>query len=74
MAQGHTDETIAARLSISGRSISYAIAGLMDRHNARNRFQLGLLLGAHGVAQQQQTGKSTGTETGTIEQINGEAP
>lgn len=73
MAQGHTDEVIAARLSISGRSISYAIARLMDRYNARNRFQLGLLLGAQSTRQQQQTGKLTGTETGTIESTNGEA-
>ena len=72
MAEGLTDDTIAARLNISGRSISYAVAGLMERYQVRNRFQLGLLLGAQSTWQQHQTG-TTGIETGTSEASIGEA-
>lgn len=46
LADGHTDEAVAARMGISRRSIAYAISGLMQRHDITNRFQLGLLLGA----------------------------
>jgi DNA-binding CsgD family transcriptional regulator/sugar-specific transcriptional regulator TrmB len=44
LAEGHTDETVAAHLGLSRRTIAYTVADLMERHGARNRFQLGLFL------------------------------
>ena len=44
LADGHTDESAAAHLGLSRRTIAYTIADLMERHGARNRFQLGLFL------------------------------
>jgi len=45
MAEGHTDEAVAAQLGLSRRTIAYTVADLMERHGVRNRFQLGLFLG-----------------------------
>jgi DNA-binding NarL/FixJ family response regulator len=56
LAEGHTDESVAARLSMSRRSIAYAIAGLMERCEVTNRFQLGLVLGAHTAGQSKEEG------------------
>lgn len=50
LAAGHTDALVARRLSISARTIGYTLRGLMDRLGVENRFQLGLALGAQGVA------------------------
>lgn len=44
LAEGHTDEAVAALLGISRRTIAYTVADLMERHGARTRFQLGLFL------------------------------
>ncbi|MFE0458591.1 LuxR C-terminal-related transcriptional regulator [Kitasatospora sp. NPDC058965] len=44
LADGHTDDSAAAQLGLSRRTIAYTIADLMERYNARNRFQLGLFL------------------------------
>lgn len=44
LAEGHTDETTAAQLGLSRRTVAYTVADLMERHGARNRFQLGLFL------------------------------
>jgi DNA-binding CsgD family transcriptional regulator len=52
LAEGLTDDGVAAKLNISRRSISYAIAGMMERYHAKNRFQLGLMLGAQTARQQ----------------------
>ncbi|MDQ7911331.1 helix-turn-helix transcriptional regulator [Phytohabitans sp. ZYX-F-186] len=46
LAQGHTDVTAARELSISTRSVSTIVRGLMDRFGVENRFQLGIALGA----------------------------
>jgi DNA-binding CsgD family transcriptional regulator len=56
LAEGHTDESVAARLSMSRRSIAYAIAGLMERFEVTNRFQLGLVLGAHTAGRSKEEG------------------
>ena len=45
LAQGCTDETIARQLGLSRRTVSYAVSALMRRVGARNRFQLGWILG-----------------------------
>jgi DNA-binding CsgD family transcriptional regulator len=50
LAAGHTDAVVGRRLSISARTIGYTLRGLMDRLGVENRFQLGLALGAQGVA------------------------
>jgi DNA-binding CsgD family transcriptional regulator len=44
LADGHTDESAATHLGLSRRTIAYTVADLMERYNARNRFQLGLFL------------------------------
>jgi DNA-binding CsgD family transcriptional regulator len=50
LAQGHTDASAARTLRISERSVTYAVRALMDRLGVDSRFQLGLALGAMGVA------------------------
>jgi DNA-binding CsgD family transcriptional regulator len=47
LAAGHTDASTAHQLGISARTIAYTLRGLMDRYGVQNRFQLGLMLGAH---------------------------
>ncbi|MEY9929080.1 DNA-binding CsgD family transcriptional regulator [Catenulispora sp. GP43] len=44
LAEGFTDDTVAAHLGLSRRTIAYTVAELMERYGARNRFQLGLYL------------------------------
>lgn len=50
LALGHTDNTAAAHLRISPRSVTNALRSLMDRLGVDNRFQLGLALGAMRAA------------------------
>ncbi|BCB82901.1 helix-turn-helix transcriptional regulator [Phytohabitans suffuscus] len=45
LAAGQTDAATARKLSISERSVSNVVRGLMDRLGVGNRFQLGLALG-----------------------------
>jgi DNA-binding CsgD family transcriptional regulator len=47
LAEGHTDEAVAAELGLSRRTIAYTVADLMEQHGACNRFQLGLFLRDH---------------------------
>jgi DNA-binding CsgD family transcriptional regulator len=44
LAEGHTDASVAQRLGISERTITYTLRALMDRVGVENRFQLGLVL------------------------------
>ncbi|NUR70194.1 MAG: hypothetical protein HOU81_05200 [Hamadaea sp.] len=62
MAAGHTDATIAVTLRVSVRTVAYTLSGLMERYQAKNRFQLGLLLGAQA---QVPPADPDGTEEGT---------
>jgi len=50
LAAGHTDQSAAADLRISARSVTGIMRTLMDRLGVENRFQLGLTLGALRVA------------------------
>jgi DNA-binding CsgD family transcriptional regulator len=50
LAAGHSEEATATELGISRRTVIYALRGLMDRIGVDNRFQLALILGAHGTA------------------------
>jgi DNA-binding CsgD family transcriptional regulator len=45
LAAGHTDSSASACLSLSRRTVVYAVQGLMERCGVQNRFQLGLVLG-----------------------------
>ncbi|HEU5109857.1 MAG TPA: helix-turn-helix transcriptional regulator [Micromonosporaceae bacterium] len=49
LAQGRTDEAIARELGLSKRTVSYAVSALMRRVGARNRFQLGWMLGSRAA-------------------------
>jgi DNA-binding NarL/FixJ family response regulator len=49
LALGHTDQTAAAELGLSPRTVAYTLRALMDRVGAQNRFQLALRLGAAGA-------------------------
>jgi DNA-binding CsgD family transcriptional regulator len=51
LAAGHTDQSAAADLRISARSVTGIMRTLMDRLGVENRFQLGLTLGALRAAQ-----------------------
>jgi DNA-binding CsgD family transcriptional regulator len=42
LGQGLTDASIAAKLSVSARTVSRSVASLMERLGARSRFQAGL--------------------------------
>ena len=48
MGEGHTDEVIARRLAVSVRTCRRVIADLMERLDARSRFQAGALAQAGG--------------------------
>ncbi|MFC9734146.1 LuxR C-terminal-related transcriptional regulator [Streptomyces roseolus] len=48
LAQGHTDETIAKHLGVSPRTARRIAADLMERLNARSRFQAGANAAHHG--------------------------
>jgi DNA-binding CsgD family transcriptional regulator len=50
LAAGRSEEFTATELGISRRTVIYALRGLMDRIGVDNRFQLALILGAHGTA------------------------
>jgi DNA-binding CsgD family transcriptional regulator len=50
LAQGLSDEQVAAQLNISVRTIAYALRNLMDQLKVDTRFQLGLVLGASAAA------------------------
>jgi DNA-binding CsgD family transcriptional regulator len=50
LAAGLTDAAVAERLDLSVRTVAYTVRGLMEHYGAQNRFQLGLLLGAAGIA------------------------
>ncbi|MGY0233167.1 LuxR C-terminal-related transcriptional regulator [Longispora urticae] len=49
LASGHTDASVSAQLGLSVRTIAYTLSDLMTRYEVQNRFQLGLVLGAHGT-------------------------
>jgi DNA-binding CsgD family transcriptional regulator len=49
LAQRHTDQTAAAAMRISRRTVTNTLRSLMDRVGVQNRFQLGLAIGALGV-------------------------
>jgi DNA-binding CsgD family transcriptional regulator len=49
LADGHTEESVAAQLELSRRTVLYTLRGLMDRLGVENRFQLALVLGAAGA-------------------------
>lgn len=46
LAEGHADASVARRLGVSQRTVTYTLRALMDRIGVENRFQLGLVLGA----------------------------
>ncbi|MET7679216.1 helix-turn-helix transcriptional regulator [Streptomyces sp. NPDC005423] len=48
LAAGHLDESIARQLNISIRTCRRIIASLMDRLEARSRFQAGVIAAARG--------------------------
>ncbi|MFE0509861.1 helix-turn-helix transcriptional regulator [Streptomyces sp. NPDC058964] len=48
LAAGHLDESIARQLNISVRTCRRIIATLMDRLEARSRFQAGVIAAARG--------------------------
>ncbi|MFJ2903743.1 LuxR C-terminal-related transcriptional regulator [Streptomyces sp. NPDC091279] len=48
LAQGHTDEAVAKRLGVSPRTARRIAADLMDKLDARSRFQAGARAVAHG--------------------------
>ncbi|BCB77699.1 hypothetical protein GCM10022251_64140 [Phytohabitans flavus] len=50
LAAGHSDESAAAELRVSVRTIAYTMRALMDRVGVDNRFQLALVLGSTGAA------------------------
>jgi DNA-binding CsgD family transcriptional regulator len=50
LADGHSEESAAAQLGVSRRTVLYALRSLMDRIGVENRFQLALILGATGTA------------------------
>ncbi|MFK0169623.1 helix-turn-helix transcriptional regulator [Streptomyces sp. NPDC090306] len=48
LADGHLDEGIARRLNVSVRTCRRIIAALMDRLDARSRFQAGVIAASRG--------------------------
>ncbi|MEJ3748069.1 helix-turn-helix transcriptional regulator [Actinomycetes bacterium KLBMP 9797] len=60
LAEGHTDASVAQRLGLSTRSVTYTLRELMDQLGVENRFQLGLALGALHAAEP--PGLSTGEQ------------
>ena len=48
LAEGCTDQTVAEQLGLSRRTITYTVAGLMEKYGARSRFHLALLLAGAG--------------------------
>ncbi len=49
LSEGRSEESVAAQLGLSRRSVVYALRALMDRLGVENRFQLALVLGAVGA-------------------------
>jgi len=49
LSLGHTDQSAAAELGLSPRTVAYTMRALMDRAGVHNRFQLALVLGASGA-------------------------
>lgn len=50
LSAGHSEESVAAELQLSRRTVVYTLRGLMDRLNVENRFQLAMVLGATRAA------------------------
>lgn len=50
LAEGCTDQTVAEQLGLSRRTITYTVADLMEKHGARSRFHLALLLAGADAA------------------------
>jgi DNA-binding CsgD family transcriptional regulator len=50
LAAGHTNASAAAEMRLGVRTVTNIVRGLMEQHHVRSRFQLGLALGALGVA------------------------
>ena len=48
LAQGHTDEAVAARLGLSVRTVRRVVKDMLDRTGARSRFELGVRASAQG--------------------------
>ncbi|WP_250008308.1 LuxR C-terminal-related transcriptional regulator [Actinoplanes sp. M2I2] len=49
LATGLTDESVAARLGLSERTVRRTMASIMARLGARSRFQAGLIAARQGV-------------------------
>lgn len=49
LSWGHNDQSAAAELGLSVRTVAYTMRTLMDRLGVDNRFQLALVLGATGT-------------------------
>ncbi len=49
LAKGHTDETIAKRVGVSSRTVRRIAADLMDKMDARSRFQAGAQAALRGM-------------------------
>jgi DNA-binding CsgD family transcriptional regulator len=49
LAAGYTDALVAQQLEISRRTIAYTVSEVMERYQVKNRFQLGLVLGAEAA-------------------------
>lgn len=49
LAAGYTDALVAEQLEISRRTIAYTLSEVMERYQVKNRFQLGLVLGAEAA-------------------------
>ena len=49
LAAGYTDALVAEQLEISRRTIAYTVSEVMERYQVKNRFQLGLVLGAEAA-------------------------
>ncbi|MFB4302445.1 LuxR C-terminal-related transcriptional regulator [Actinomadura sp. NTSP31] len=64
LAEGCTDQMVADQLGLSRRTISYTVADLMEKHGARSRFHLALLLaGADAGIRSRRPGTSPGCAT-----------
>lgn len=50
LSAGHSEDSVAAELQLSRRTVVYTLRGLMDRLNVENRFQLAMVLGATRAA------------------------
>jgi DNA-binding NarL/FixJ family response regulator len=52
LVAGYTDASVARRLRVSPRTVTYLVRALMDELGVANRFQLGIVLGLRAGADQ----------------------